>query len=180
MTQYYNPDCIGSGIHIPLPNLAKFSASLKKSALNMPATLREEVYSDHIHFTLVMTKDTRQLIYSACNLGQDQFIKKVPCEGKKTGQQFDAITDSINAGETAVFKGRAKGKIKLANAGGRLMLFNKRGCVIDHVKWSKSQLHRVKGRSCKLFERDPTEKSIESDSINLRDHPINFVDRSLS
>jgi len=90
MTQGYNPYFI-DGIHIPLPDPAKFSSSLKKSVLKKPVTLRDDFYSNHIHFTLVMNKDTRQLIYSACNIDQDQFIKKVPGEGKKAWKKVDTV-----------------------------------------------------------------------------------------
>jgi endonuclease G, mitochondrial len=76
----YNPDFIGDNIRIPLP---KFSRSLAQSVLRKPTILRKGLYSDHIHFTLVMNKHTRQLIYSAYNIDQSKFRAKVTGKGKR-------------------------------------------------------------------------------------------------
>jgi len=60
------------------------------------------------------------------------------------GQSREAmLKGSIGAGESIAFKGNSKGKVKLANTGGSLMLFDKRGSVVDHVTWSKSQINRL-------------------------------------
>lgn len=77
----YDPDFIGDGIHIPLPDLNK---SIKKSVLRKPGILRNGMFSDHIHFTLVMNKHTRQLIYSAYNIDQSKFRPDVPGDGKRS------------------------------------------------------------------------------------------------
>ncbi len=87
----YDPDFIGDGIRIPLPHPNKFKAALKKSTLKEPGILREDFFSDHIHFTLVMNKNTRQLVYSAANIDQDQFIAKVPGNGEKSWSKVKAI-----------------------------------------------------------------------------------------
>lgn len=80
MQKGYDPEFIGDGISIPLPKCNK--NPLKKSVLRKPV-LRDGMYSDHIHYTLVMNKHTRQLIYSAYNIDQSRFRKKVPGNGEK-------------------------------------------------------------------------------------------------
>ncbi len=77
----YDPNFIGQGIHIPLPT---FNRSLAQSVLRKPGILRNGLYSDHIHFTLVMNEHNRQLIYSAYNIDQSRFRPKVPGEGKRS------------------------------------------------------------------------------------------------
>ncbi|WP_136465233.1 DNA/RNA non-specific endonuclease [Flagellimonas onchidii] len=77
----YDPDFIGDGIRVPLP---KFSRSLAQSVLRKPGVLRDDIYSDHIHYTLVMNKHTRQLIYSAYNIDQSKFRPSVSGEGKRS------------------------------------------------------------------------------------------------
>jgi endonuclease G len=77
----YDSDFIGDGIHIPLPT---FDRSLAQSVLRKPGVLRDGIYSDHIHFTLVMNEHTRQLIYSAYNIDQTQFRPKVAGGGKRS------------------------------------------------------------------------------------------------
>ena len=77
----YDPTFIGDGINIPLP---KFSPSLSHSVLRKPDTLRQDIYSDHLHFTIVMNEHNRQLIYSAYNIDQTQFRDKVKGEGKRS------------------------------------------------------------------------------------------------
>ncbi len=78
MQHGYDPDFIGDGIHIPLPT---FNRSLARSVLHNAGSLRDEIYSDHIHYSIVMNENTRQLIYSAYNIDQAQFRPKV--KGKR-------------------------------------------------------------------------------------------------
>ena len=85
----YDPNFIGDGIKIPLPT---FSRSLAQSVLRKPGVLRNSVYSDHLHFTLVMNKHTRQLIYSAYNIDQKHFRPNVPGKGKRSWR-FDPNID---------------------------------------------------------------------------------------
>lgn len=84
----YDPDFIGDGIRIPLPT---FNRSLAQSVLHKETVLRQGLYSDHIHFTLVMNEHTRQLIYSAYNIDQSQLREKVPGEGKRRWTTDDDI-----------------------------------------------------------------------------------------
>ena len=76
----YDPNFIGDGIKVPLP---KFNRSLAQSVLRKPGVLRDGIYSDHIHFTIVMNEHTRQLIYSAYNIDQSKFRPEVIGDGKK-------------------------------------------------------------------------------------------------
>lgn len=76
----YDPNFIGGGIQIPLPIV---KTSLARSVLRKPGILQKDIYSDQIHFTLVMNKYTRQLIYSAYNIDQSKFRSKVTGEGKR-------------------------------------------------------------------------------------------------
>lgn len=66
----YDPEFIGDGIRIDLPT---FDRRLAQSVLRKPGVLRDEIYSDHIHFTIVMNEHTDQLIYSAYNINQSKF-----------------------------------------------------------------------------------------------------------
>jgi endonuclease G len=65
MSNGYDPKFIGDGVEIPLP---KFDTKLARSVLRNPGILRRGIYSDHLHFTIVMNKHTKQLIYSAFNI----------------------------------------------------------------------------------------------------------------
>ena len=46
------------------------------------------------------------------------------------------------------------GTIQLSNTGGSLMLYDKVGCLIDHVTWSKSQLSRLEEGTAFLFDNN--------------------------
>ena len=94
MTNGYNPKFVGDGINIPLP---KFNRKLGKSVLRKPGKLREDIYSDHINFTLVMNKDTRQLIYSAHNIDQSKF-RPDPDGGKKSWRKDGDIGKEFQIG----------------------------------------------------------------------------------
>lgn len=80
----YDPNFIGDGISIPLPS---FGRKLAKAVLRKPGELGDDIYSDHPHFTLVMNRHTRQLIYSAYNIDQAQLK---PEAGGKKGWTFDS------------------------------------------------------------------------------------------
>ena len=80
MQNGYDPDFIGDGITIPMPT---FSRSLAQSVLRKAGSLRDDIYSDHLHFSLVMNEHTRQLIYSAYNIDQNQYRSKVKGKGKR-------------------------------------------------------------------------------------------------
>lgn len=67
MTLGYQSDFIGNGITIPLPDLA--NPQLAGQALSHTG-LRGGLFSDHINYTLMMNRDTRQLICSAHNIDQ--------------------------------------------------------------------------------------------------------------
>ncbi len=75
----YEPAFIGDGISIPLPT---FNQRLGQSVLRKPE-LRDDRFSDHTHFTLVMNEHTKQLIYSAYNIDQTKFRPDPPDEGKR-------------------------------------------------------------------------------------------------
>lgn len=83
----YDPDFIGDGIRIPLPT---FNRSLGQSVLRKPE-LREDTYSDHMHFTLVMNEHTKQLIYSAYNIDQMKFRPNPPDKGKRSWRKDSEI-----------------------------------------------------------------------------------------
>ncbi len=84
----YDPDFIGDDIHIPLPG---FDEELEASVLKRPGSLRQGIFSDHIHFTLVMNKHTKQLIYSAFNLDQTKLKELGSEKGKKPWSKDPAI-----------------------------------------------------------------------------------------
>ncbi len=53
------------------------------------------------------------------------------------------LQHSINAGESLRLKGPDRGKIRLSNAGGSLVLFDQHDCIIDHVTWSRPEVRRL-------------------------------------
>ena len=70
------------------------------------------------------------------------------------GQGREAIVNgTIESGETLRLKGRSKGKVKLPNDGGSLILYDDHDCIIDHVTWSKFDLRRISEGMAYLFER---------------------------
>ena len=101
----YDSNFLGENIHIPLPT---FSRSLAQSVLRKPGILRAGLYSDHIHFTLVMNEHTRQLIYSAYNIDQSQFRSKVTGKGKR-GWQNDQGIGPENQLDNKYYKDRTDG-----------------------------------------------------------------------
>ncbi len=63
------------------------------------------------------------------------------------------LNESVPSGELIKLKGRKKGKVKLANAGGSLILYDEHNCIIDHVTWSRHDLKRIEPGMAYLFER---------------------------
>ncbi len=64
----YLEDFIGSGITVHHPT---FSPRTEGAVLHSN-NLRDEIYLDYIHYTLVMNRKTRQLLYVASNIDQDK------------------------------------------------------------------------------------------------------------
>jgi len=81
MAEGYDPKFIGDGIEVPLP---KFDPKLARSVLRKPGALRRDIYSDHLHFTIVMNEHTKQLIYSAFNMDQGLLKPLGSTKGKKS------------------------------------------------------------------------------------------------
>ena len=69
------------------------------------------------------------------------------------GRHVD-LEGPVGSGESVKLRGRAKGRIKLANAGGSLMLFDNHGCVVDHVTWSRPQVRRVPEGVAFMFDQE--------------------------
>lgn len=69
----YQPDFIGETLHIPMPKIA--DEQLLKQALSR-TSLRSSLFSDHLNYTLIMNRDTRQLICSAHNVDQNENIEQ--------------------------------------------------------------------------------------------------------
>lgn len=63
----YNPDFLGSEISLPLPN---FLPSLVGNVLDKPE-LRDGIYADYIHYTLVINRVRRAPIFAALNIDQN-------------------------------------------------------------------------------------------------------------
>jgi len=66
----YNPNFIDPEIEVPLP---KFAPSVSDAVLRND-DLREGIYADYIHYSVVMNRKTRQLVYAASNIDQNQDI----------------------------------------------------------------------------------------------------------
>lgn len=63
----YDPEFLGSGIDLPLPS---FSPSLIGDVLNKPE-LRDGIYADYVHFTIIMNRARRSPILAALNIDQN-------------------------------------------------------------------------------------------------------------
>ncbi len=63
------------------------------------------------------------------------------------------LNGPIEAGDVLKLKGRKKGTVKLANAGGSLILYDEHNCIIDHVTWSRHDLKRIEPGMAYMFER---------------------------
>ena len=81
MAEGFDPKFIGDGIEVPMP---KFDSKLARSVLRKPGVLRRGIYSDHLHFTIVMNEHTKQLIYSAFNMDQSLLKPLGSTKGKKS------------------------------------------------------------------------------------------------
>lgn len=69
MTQIgYNPKFINEDIVVPLPGLSPKLAGAAYTHESLP----ESMLLNYAHYTVVMNKETRQLIYSASNINQNQ------------------------------------------------------------------------------------------------------------
>lgn len=95
MAEGYDPKFIGDGIEVPLP---KFDTKLARSVLRKPGVLRRGIYSDHLHFTIVMNEHTKQLIYSAFNMDQDQLRPLGSKKGKKSWSKDKDIGEENQLG----------------------------------------------------------------------------------
>ena len=67
----YEPDFLGSGIDVNPPT---FSPYIEGIVYKSP-DLKDNIYLDYIHYTLVMNKKTRQLLYVASNINQNEIVK---------------------------------------------------------------------------------------------------------
>ena len=63
------------------------------------------------------------------------------------------LSGSIEPGTSLKLSGDTLGKVKLADSGGSLMLFDEHGCVIDHVTWSRHDINRIAIDTAYMFER---------------------------
>lgn len=79
----YQPDFI-PGIEVPMPILTPKLAG----AAFRDETLTESIYLDYVHYTVVMNKETKQLIYAASNIDQN-LEQSIPRE-----ESMDWDTDS--------------------------------------------------------------------------------------
>ncbi len=86
MTFGYRPDFIGESLQIPMPEID--DQMLLEQALSR-TSLRSGLYSDHLNYTLIMNRDTRQLICSAHNIDQDDNINKRTNLTKEQKKRFD-------------------------------------------------------------------------------------------
>ncbi len=91
----YNPDFLGDGIHIELP---RFDSVLGRSVLRKPGVLRQGIYSDHLNFTIVMNKHTKQLVYSAFNMDQAQLRPLGSTKGKRSWRKDSDIGAEFQLG----------------------------------------------------------------------------------
>lgn len=82
----YQPDFIGKSLHIPMPRIA--DEQLLKEALSR-TSLRSSLYSDHLNYTLMMNRETRQLICSAHNIDQTKNIDWVEGLTEEQKERYD-------------------------------------------------------------------------------------------
>ncbi|MDW3190920.1 MAG: DNA/RNA non-specific endonuclease [Cytophagales bacterium] len=67
----YDPNFLGEGIKVRPP---KFSPRID-GVVFRGDELRDGIYLDYIHYSIVMNKKTRQLLYAASNIDQDNWMK---------------------------------------------------------------------------------------------------------
>lgn len=82
----YQPDFIGNSLYIPMPEIA--DEQLLNEALSR-TSLRSSLYSDHLNYTLIMNRETRQLICSAHNIDQNDNINQLDGLTKKQKKKYD-------------------------------------------------------------------------------------------
>lgn len=155
MQNGYDPDFIGDGIRIPLPS---FSRSLARSVLRKTGSLSDDIYSNHLHFSLVINEHTRQLIYSAYNIDQTQFRPKVRGDGKRSWRK-DTNIGAENQLDNKYYKDRisASGE-KISNPydrGHMVMRFNN--------MWGATDMEADKaGKETFIF----TNSSLQHENLN--------------
>jgi endonuclease G len=66
--QGYNEGFLGKSSKVPMP---KFSPKLKGAVLNEQG-LRDNIYLDYLNYTVVMNSTTKQLVFAASNINQNQ------------------------------------------------------------------------------------------------------------
>ena len=90
----YNPEFLGQGITVPHPEISPRIAG----AVYQHDTLREKKFLDYIHYTLVMNKKTRQLLYVASNIDQNGYPTRKEDEHKRKHDKWfldDRIPEGI-------------------------------------------------------------------------------------
>lgn len=107
-----------------------------------------------LHAAMIDPKgnETRNEWVSLFNRGN----RKVNLNGWRLvdGQGREAtIKDSVEAGDMLKLKGRKKGKVKLPNNGGSLILYDDHSRIVDHVTWSRHDLKRIEEGMAYMFER---------------------------
>ncbi|WOR15568.1 DNA/RNA non-specific endonuclease [Hyphomonas sp. FCG-A18] len=120
----YDPDFLGGGIRVPMPT---FNRRLAQSVLRKPGILRNDLYSDHTHFSLVMNEHSRQLIYSAYNIDQTKFIEKPEGKGKRGWRKDPDIGSEFQLGNEYYKDRNAPDGTKIRNLydrGHMVMRFN--------------------------------------------------------
>ncbi len=96
MSLGYDPDFLGPDLRVNLPT---FTHRLAPFVLRLPGVLRDEVFSDHIHYTLAMNRETRQLVYSAYNIDQNKLKQKVPGKGKRSWRYDENFEKAFQLGD---------------------------------------------------------------------------------
>ncbi|WP_282611089.1 DNA/RNA non-specific endonuclease [Pelagibius sp. Alg239-R121] len=86
MTYGYQPGFIGESLHIPMPEIA--DQMLLEQVLSR-TSLRSSLYSDHLNYTLLMNRDTKQLICSAHNIDQISNINQFKDLTKEQKKKYD-------------------------------------------------------------------------------------------
>lgn len=84
----YQPDFLGDGISVPHPDISP----RLQGVVYEHESLREKRFLDYIHYTVVMNKKTRQLLYVASNIDQNGYPKRKEDEHKRGHDKW--FTDS--------------------------------------------------------------------------------------
>ena len=110
----YNPDFLGEGTSLPLPT---FSPALVDNVLDKPE-LRDGIYADYIHFTIVMNQLRRSPIFAALNINQNllkvvdrksswSIDKRIGSEFQLNGGYYNDDDDYNNPWDKGHVAGRA-------------------------------------------------------------------------